>query len=495
MIGWDAADRSAVEGWFRAGDLPHLSALRARGLSGRVAGLPGLGDDACWGSFATGTEPGVHGRFHHRQIVPGTYRIANFFRGRMQGEPFWSALGRAGRRVAVLDVPKAPLAPELEGIQLADWMPHGEDGPTPVGTPASLAASLADRFRPPPSISCHEARTSTAGLTELRDRVHADLDRRTALALEWLGRERWDLFLTVFAESHCIGHHCWHLHDSAHPSHDREALRTLGNPVAAVYRSLDAALGRLVAACDADTVVLVFSLMGMGTNHMGSPDLVDAVLRRLDERRGGGGARAWARRAVLSLRRKRDTPVNELDVEGRSAFVVHTNSVASAIRVNLVGREPHGIVLPGAYDAHRRFLATSFAALVDPRTGRRLVSEVVSVPERYPGPQTAAFADLLVVWNGDAPITAAASESIGTVTAAAALDPAGNHHPGGWFVAAGPGVAAGTREDAVAVVDFAPTAAAVLGVEIPGPGRPFLAPPASAETMTVTAPGTMDPAV
>lgn len=467
MIGWDAADRGAVEGFMGQGLLPNLSALRSRGRWSRVTGLPGLGDDACWGSFATGTEPGRHGRFHHRQIVPGTYGLDNFFRERMDGEPFWSALGRAGRRVAILDVPKAPLAKALNGIQLADWLPHGEDGPTPVSAPPSLASSLPDRFRPPPTRSCHESYTSAAELAGLRDRVQADLERRAALALDWFGQERWDLFLTVFAESHCIGHHCWHLHDVAHRAHDRDLLRTLGNPVAAVHRSLDAALGRVLALCDSDTVVVVFSLIGMGTSHMGPEGLVDAVLRCLDDRRGIRGHRNPSRGLLARLGVRAARP--DLDgsrVEGRSAFVVHTNAIASAVRLNLIGREPRGQVRPEAYDEHCRFLATSFAELVDPATGRRLVSEVVPVAERYPGSRTAAFADLLVVWNGDAPIASAASAAIGEVTVARAEEPPGNHRPGGWLVAAGPGIGAAEATRSAAIVDFAPTAAAILGVEL-----------------------------
>ncbi len=153
-------------------------------------------------------------------------------------------------------------------------------------------------------------------------------------------------------------------------------------------------------------------------------------------------------------------------VEDRSAFAVHTNSIASAIRLNVVGREPRGRVRPEAYDAHCRFLAASFAELVDPVTGRRLVSEVVPVAERYPGSRATAFADLLVVWNGDVPIASAASAAIGEVTVARGQEPPGNHRSGGWLVAAGPGIAAGRATRPAAIVDFAPTAAAILGVDL-----------------------------
>lgn len=466
MIGWDAADRGAVEEWVRQGALPTLRALRDRGLWGRIAGLPGLGDDGCWGSFATGTEPGSHGRFHHRQIVSGTYGLESFFRGQMTGEPFWLPLSRTGRRVAVLDVPKSPLAKGLNGIQMADWLPHGEDGPTPVSWPPALAETLPERFRPRPDFSCHTPRMDAAELVALRDRVSAHLDLRSDLALDWLRQERWDFFLTVFAESHCIGHHCWHLHDTAHPTHDRVAARTLGNPVREVHQALDAALGKLLAACEADATVIVFSLTGMRANFMGSW-LVDEVLRRLDER-CGAGLRGWPRRMIDWFRAPQSRAAGaDPDLGGRKAFGVHTDSVASALRLNLVGREPHGQVRPEAYDDYCRFLTAGFEALVDPASGRRIVSEVVRVADRYPGPRASAFADLLVVWNAEAPIDAAASEAIGVIRGGQTTDRAGNHRPGGWFVAAGPGIDHGQAAPAD-IVDFAPTVGRILGVELAG---------------------------
>lgn len=476
MIGWDAADGGTVEALLCEGALPSLGALRNRGQWGRIAGLPGLGDDAAWGSFATGTEPGTHGRFHHRQIVPGTYRLDNFFRDRMSGEAFWARLSRAGRRVAVLDAPKSPLVPGLNGIQLADWLPHGEDGPTPVSSPVALAEMLPERFRPPSGFSCDPVRTSVADLAELCDRVNDHLARRTELALDWLRREPWNFFLAVFAESHCIGHHCWHLHDFKHPAHDPAARAILGNPVRDVLRSLDAALGRLLAACEPDATVIVFSLMTMGTHPMASPQLVDAVLQRLDGGTDQARGRAWSQR-ILGVWRGRQRPAADgaPDPSTRSAFGVHTNSVASGIRVNLVGREPRGRISAQGYDGYCRFLAASFEALVDPASGRRLVSEVVRVAERYPGPRAAEFADLLIVWNADAPISAAASAAIGVVRESA-TEPPGNHQPGGWFVAAGPEIAPGEAARPAALVDFAPTAAVILGVDAAGlAGTPMFA--------------------
>jgi predicted AlkP superfamily phosphohydrolase/phosphomutase len=469
LIGWDAADRRTVEAWAADGTLPNLADLRRRGRHGRIASLPGLGDDAAWSSFATGTEPGEHGRFHHRQLVPGSYRVDNFHRDRMTGEPFWTHLGDAGRRVAVLDVPKSPLATRVNGIQLADWLPHGEDGPTPIGSADAIAMASSERFRVPSGFSCHHARTGTAELAALRDRVRSHLDLRTELASTWLRAEPWDLFLAVFAESHCIGHHCWHLHDLAHPAHDAAAGTALGDPVRDVYARLDTALGALLAQCGPETVVIVFSLLGMGTTFVASTQLVDAVLHRLDAGTNGDGRRRRSQRVWARLRGR---PIPE--VAERNAFAVHTNSIASGVRVNLVGRDPYGRIRPEAYDDYCRTLATGFMALEDPATGRRLVRDVVRVADRYAGPRSSTFADLLVVWDARAPIMAVASDAIGVVDGGPAADPPGNHVAGGWFVAAGPGIAPGAAEGAMPIVDVGPTVAALLGVELPrAAGAPF----------------------
>ena len=474
MIGWDGADRAAVGDWLQQGVLPNLESLRDRGVCGRIESLPGLADDALWASFATGTGPSTHGRFHHQQIVPGTYRIESYRRDDMAGAPFWAQIGDAGRRVAILDLPKSPLARHLNGIQMVDWLPHGEDGPMPLSWPPELAIELSARFRPREGFNCHQVRSDPSDLVEVRNRIHENLVMRTDLALNWLARERWDLFVAVFAESHCIGHHCWHLHDPLHPEHDQRAATTLGDPMRNIHQSLDAALGQIVSACGPETTVIVFSLIGMGPNYMGTW-LADAVLRRLERDKPATAQttqrwRGTIRRLMSHVSRAapasmRDT-VKDVEFARRSAFVVPFDAASTAIRLNLLGREPRGRVQASDYEAHCQFLTSSFLALVDPSSGRRLVADVVNVAKRFPGPRASAFADLLVVWNADMPIVGAASDAIGVVDGRPPPDRSGNHRPGGWFVANGPGINAGEVCAPVNVVDFAATVGAFLGVDL-----------------------------
>ena len=143
VIGLDSADSNLVRQWCDSGDLPFLRAIRDRGISGVLTTPPGLGDDAVWASFYTGVSPGRHGRYHHRQLPPRSYKVDNFRNVRRR--PFWDQLSRAGRRVGVLDVPKCPLMPELNGFQVNDWLVHGRDFAT-NSFPRDVGRDLVQRF-------------------------------------------------------------------------------------------------------------------------------------------------------------------------------------------------------------------------------------------------------------------------------------------------------------------------------------------------------------
>ena len=47
-IGLDSIDPDLLQRWCDAGDLPVLRRLRDRGMHGRLAGPPCVGDDGAW---------------------------------------------------------------------------------------------------------------------------------------------------------------------------------------------------------------------------------------------------------------------------------------------------------------------------------------------------------------------------------------------------------------------------------------------------------------
>lgn len=474
-VGWDGADLETIDSLIERGRLPHLARLREAGIAGPLEALPGLADDAHWASFATSCTPDVHGRFHHEHPASDWYYQTNFPREQMTIPPFWEQLAAAGQQVAVLDVPKSPLGSHPALRVLADWMPHGEDGPDPVGTPSNLVDDLVARYGAAPPLDCHRVIAAGEEMA-IASAVERRLDLRTRVALDWLEEQDWDLFQVVFAEDHCVGHHCWHVHDAGHPEHRADRRELLGDIVEEMYVSQDAALGRLIAAAGTEASVIVFSPLGMGPNYNGEA-VVQPVLRRLaDTMASETGVKDGLRGRMSRVVRRlpwlggKLPLAMERPIQNRPYWHLQHDAISSAIRLNVVGREPMGVIKPGLdFDRHRDLVIETFRSLRRVADGSEIVAEVVDVASAYPGPERERFADLLVVWDRSAPVGEVTSPLLGRIDGVPKPMRTGNHRTPGWSVIAGPGLTtdgihrAGRPES---VIELGQTIANLLGTSI-----------------------------
>jgi predicted AlkP superfamily phosphohydrolase/phosphomutase len=481
LLGLDAADGGLLLEGCEDGSFPNLAALRARGAWGHAAGLAGFGSGAIWPSFSTGVTPAKHGRYFYRQVGTAGYRAERFHASDFKAAAVWEVLSAAGRRVAVFDVPKAGVSEGLNGIQAVDWIAHGPVYKRLVTWPPEFGAELARAFGTDPLPKCDQPGGRTAAEhVALRDMLLARIRQKEACALHYLARGPWDLFATVFADPHCVGHQCWHIRDPNHPMHDPEAAAALGDPVREIYAAIDAAIGRIVAAAGPDVDVFVFSGTGMGANYSGS-HLLDELLRRIE------GARAprhldWltrTKRAIKSripsdVRKRLNQRVRQIedaaarsDRERRRCFAVPHNDLSGAVRVNLAGREPNGRVQPGAdYDAFFTALRRDILDVRNLDTGRPIAIDVVRTDEHCAGAHLHELPDFFVLWSREAPIERIGSPKIGTLELVHRGNRTGDHRPESLFIAAGPHVARGFA-GIVSVLDFAPTIAALHGVTLP----------------------------
>jgi predicted AlkP superfamily phosphohydrolase/phosphomutase len=133
------------------------------------------------------------------------------------------------------------------------------------------------------------------------------------------------------------------------------------------------------------------------------------------------------------------------------------------------------MVQPGdEFDAFCNSLEFDLKKIINVETGRSLVREVLRTAEVFPGEHQGALPDLLVRWDRSAPVHKIASEKIGTIERGYNGIRTGDHRNPGMFYARGPGIVAGEIPASVAMIDFAPTSAALLGVELPNvDGRPI----------------------
>ncbi|MFN0179140.1 MAG: alkaline phosphatase family protein [Gemmatimonadales bacterium] len=514
-LGIDAASPALIDRWCATGDLPHLAALRARGMSGSVRGLEGFFVGSTWPSLYTATSPARHGIHYQVQIDPGSYRLHRPAEGAyVRTPPFWRALGAVGRRTAILDVPLARLDGSIAGVQTVEW--GGHDSLFGFGAiPESLGREIVARFgHHPVGPVCDARRATHEEYRAFIDRAVAGAAAKAALTRWVVDRERWDLVFQVFTEAHCAGHQCWHLHDPTHPAHPTlpgpfTAGPSRSDPLRQVYQAIDRAIGSLIEASP-DARVLVFS--GHGMSHWyGAQFLLPAILERLGATiplaRGAPSPApiraalrtAWRalpeliRRPLEPLRRAvADRPAHPVptlwgDPARSRCFPVGNGQAVGGIRLNLTGREPSGVLRPGAEaDGFVAELTGQLLAIVDRRDGGPLVSRVVRTSDLFQGDALDHLPDLLVEWSdrlatgssavagGVAATITVWSPATGEITGTNDYGRTGEHRRDGFVIGAGPGIPVGTLGQPASVMDLAPTLASWLGAELPGvDGRPI----------------------
>lgn len=495
FIGIDALDKDLILRWAKEGLLPSFRTLLEKGAWELTTNPPGLYVGAVWPSFFTGVSPARHGRYCHTQITPGTYDNHRFHASEIKWGPFWNDLSRAGKRLAVIDVPKTFLCRNLNGIQIVDWGTHDPDAAGFCTWPTSLATEVEARFGRDPVGACDKEGRGDEELEALRDALLNRIERKAEISRYFLEQGGWDLFLTVFSESHCAGHQFWHLHDPTHPKHDEEMARYLGDPIQDIYIAIDAAVGQLLERVGSQTTVFVLASHGMGPHYSGN-FLLDEILRRLENaklsmtHRKMAEALRWIwERTPLALRKPLRPVQNRIQrrlaealpafniLGTHQCFQVPNNDVFGGIRIKLVGREPHGRIRPGAEcEAFCEELSRDLLTLVNLDTGKPVVRKVLRTADLYHGEQMDHLPDLMVEWNQEAPISSIYSPKTGRIEGIFSGNRTGDHKPNGIFMVMGPSITPGRLERTVSIMDFAPTLALLLGVGLPKiDGQPILA--------------------
>jgi predicted AlkP superfamily phosphohydrolase/phosphomutase len=491
VLGFDACEVTLVERWCDEGLLPSFARLRERSrqwhLASPMATLPG----AIWPEINTGRSAARDGHFYvPNRLRTGEARLRATRAHEIDPEHYyWTMAGRAGRRIAVIDPVQAVPARDLGGVQLFEWGLHDRAFDVQSEPPAFLEA-LRARHGDHPVRSCDRHGESVAGYRALRDGLVRGAATKAAFACELLRAQALDLFSCTFSESHCAGHQFWHLHDARHPWHARSAPADLRRALLDVYRAIDAAVGQVVDAAGAATVLAVFS-HGMDL-YFDGPQLLPEVLARLGYASGSThplarGARL-AKRYVTYLPRpvkaviKGATRLRALHgpiasagwlvdpfESARTRAAIVYNNRCGAIRLNLAGREPHGRVAPGV-EASRMLdeLARELAALRDPASGEPIVAETFTSNERFGPDHHPDLPDLIVVFRTDLGlIETCESPAVGRVHVPVYHPHAprtGDHTAHSRLWACGEGVDASGAIGRGHVCDIAPTVLALLDV-------------------------------
>ena len=492
VVGLDSADKDVVRQYVAEGYMPNVGALLEESIVGETRNPYGLESGSVWPTVHTGVDPSRHGQHEAvRLFNPSTYGYQFIDNDTVYPGNYWDHVTEHGGRCLLIDIPYAPPPEKLNGKAIWDWGTHIDcHGATQIELktyPAELAEDVLTRFGGDPLNGqiCDNLRPkSEEAVASFRDGLLERIETRTTMLAHYLAEDDYDYVEVVFSETHCIGHHCWHLHDPNHPDYDEGMQARIGNPMRDVYAAIDTQVGKIREALGPETTLMILFSHGMGVDFSGT-HLLDRMLTSLDGRKVishrhpaiEAARHAWRklpqpiRSGLKPMQRKAWNAMYadgfQPGRENRRFFEVYNNHRSGGVRINLQGREAKGIVAPADYEATLDELEAELMKFVNDETGEPLVVECVRIRDHYDGDRRDSLPDLAVTWNRSAPINKVSSPKSGPIVHEHLLTRTGDHRPDGLFCMAGPALAPRILNEPVKAEDFVPTFARLM--ELPAP--------------------------
>jgi predicted AlkP superfamily phosphohydrolase/phosphomutase len=479
LVGLDGATFDVLDPLVAAGEMPTLARLLEVGTRAGLDSVTPPITPAAWSSFMTGKEPGKHGVYDFRVYDPHRYDDAFVTSHALRERTLWELLARAGRRVATVALPMTYPPRPAHGTVVS-----GFDTPSIEASfthPPELRQRILERIPDYVLVAVPDASDPTLETDGAFECFVAQVERafeqRTEVALDLLGDGPWDVLMVHYQDVDVLQHSAWRfIADGA--THPARHARTR-----AVYRRLDDCLRRLVTRLPPETLVVLVSDHGFGA-HTGRL-FPNALLRRWGYLDWHGRHRERVRRSLKRWLRyvglAHGSPTTEdpwaVRVRERSfpralplrwsrtrAYVALAE-IYGLLYVNLRGREPEGIVAPGAErDRLVDELRERLLGVRDPRDGEPAFADVLPGAAVYPQDPYDRRPDLVLVPRSGYTIYRELRPRLwidhhGVI--------AGTHRPEGILVAAGPDVRRGTLAERPRLVDLAPTILAAAGVPVP----------------------------
>jgi predicted AlkP superfamily phosphohydrolase/phosphomutase len=509
IIGWDGATFDLIEPWVAQGKLPNIAAVLRNGAHGQLRSTMPPMTFPAWSSFMTGKNPAKHGIYDFTRPRPGAYDLEFVNGGQRRAPSFWKLLSDAGRRVISISVPCTYPPERVNGVMLSGFDAAGIGG---------SSGQLDSRGMHPPEIY-DEIQRELGGhpigsfpIAEINvgrpdlalEKILAVIERKAATAKYLMQNHPWDCFMILFGESDGVGHHFWRYCDPDSPLYTVESTG-MQDSILRVYQALDRHLGELRAILPPETTLLMMSDHGFGgvsnavlypncwlreqgflvfrgaISRMRSrllnvlkmhavarlPNGVQRLLSRVAQRQLGG-IEAKVRYGIIDW--------------SKSKAYFDENPYYPNLRVNLKGREPRGIVEPGAdYEALRSQLIEQLEEWRHPETGERIAHRAYRREDVYEGPHLKDAPDIVVHWSTHENYTYAFRVSAKSRNLAWTenLDPSqpdsmafftgksGSHRDNGIFLAEGPAVTAGAKLEGARIIDVAPTILHLMNVSPP----------------------------
>lgn len=484
ILALDAGDAELIEQWAQEGHLQTIKGLLERGVQSRLTGPELFSENGIWVSLFSGLSRGQHGYYYWRPLKPGTYELELSNQRVDRAVPFWGHLCDTGMRVAVVDVPETHCTVGVSGVQVANWAPHNARF-AGYSIPASLFDDLRSRFGSPLGMEERVGSTLAEDL-QIHEGLLKQIEQKAAICHYLLSRDRFDLVVIGFHESHIADHQFWKYSDRSSAQVDSGGRLT--HATRDVYQAIDRVFGDLLIGLPQNSTVVVVSNMGVQEDYP-NLELTQAFCRQLGYHRMQQHVDSWptiprlARCMIPQSWQRAISGMLPDNFRGRMLsreWLGGTDWLSTTVfpipsyflgflRVNLRGREPQGVVEPGSdYLALLDRVEADLKALTDPVSGNPAVRYMARTVDYFSTDPHESLPDLFFDW-APTPYPKRRVEHPRTLLEQKDMffNRDTRHDLCGFFAAAGPGIAGGRRISNLPVLDVAPTCLRLMGQMVP----------------------------
>jgi predicted AlkP superfamily phosphohydrolase/phosphomutase len=486
IFGLDAGDPNFIFRWVQEGYLPTIASTMKHGCWGRTAGPEMISEHGVWVSLFSGISRAVHGYYYFRQLKPGTYDLQTVTGQMVKVLPFWASLRGRGKKALIIDAPDWYPLSELGGVQLANWATHIEPPIPPSAEPPELLQDIPRVVGPHVKVR-EKLRNSFQQDQKTYQRLLDNVRKKGALCQYLIPRDHFDLVVIVFSESHTASHQFWKYRPDAYRPETPMKENTLTHAIRDIYQAIDQQIGLLLKGLPNTTNIFLVSSVGLEDDYP-TINLIDSFCRRL-------GYQASLEPKPLSLQpltlfrrivpeswrialsrhlpremRERllaDQFRRNTNWEKTKAFAI-PSYYTSFVRVNLKGREPKGIVEPGAeYKDLLDHLETDLKQLIDPNTGEPAVKRISRAIEIFGGDIPDSLPDLFVEWKPGHFMRRVVHPRVELVQKKPEFFRVSDHTSHGFTAAAGSSIRSQGSIGDISLLDLAPTFLTLMGEPVP----------------------------
>lgn len=482
ILGLDGATFDLIRPWANESKLPNLARLMQEGThTDLLSTLPPVTSPA-WPSFMTGCNPGKHGVFDFIQPSGDSYSLVNATR--IQKPTIWQILSNMGYRVGVLNVPVTYPPQPINGFMISGIL-------SPKQGTICYPRDLIDRhqaelgaYRISPNIQ-YKPGNEKAYIDDIYSLIHA----HGKWAVHLMQNEPVDVLMVHFIALDIMMHALWRLMDDNHPRHEPSKFQ---DAILGGYQLVDSYVGQMLNLLPPDAHTITMSDHGFGplnrivnlNNFLmergflklnRSPvtllkslafklGLSPAVIYRLVEKIG---LQNMATKVSKNTRNQvLGKFLNYDNVDWRQT-VAYSMGHVGQIYLNMVGREPHGIVTQASYKRTRQDVVAALQALRD-ENGRSLITKIILREETYHGPYTAKGPDIHLILDDYNIIAYPLFATNGKIVTEQIRGDSGCHRREGIVIACGPQFKQNVQLPISAdIIDLAPTIFALLGEPVP----------------------------